>query len=129
MLDLSAWPQLAGTPAGTSASVASGPRESGGAACGGQAGAGAPPADAVRLPAATPARPPPEAAAYVLFTSNPVPPGVTGEVHIGGAGVARGYVGAPGLTAARFAPDPLADLPGSRLYRTGDLGRWLPDDR
>ncbi len=304
MLDLAAWPQLAGTPAGASASVASVSCEPGAAACGGQAGAGAPPADAVRSPAATPAWLPPEAAAYVLFTSgstgrpkavavtcgslawflsafaaivplgpadriaavasfgfdisilelllpllagaqvtvvdadaardgsalrrlllatrttmlqatpttwrmltdsggvpdqvrlrlcggealprdladalaagtgtqlwnvygptettlwstsgsvaqgpapvdvgttiagsriyvldkwaNPVPPGATGEVHIGGAGVARGYVGAPGLTAARFAPDPFADLPGSRLYRTGDLGRWLPSGR
>ncbi|QDY07790.1 amino acid adenylation domain-containing protein [Micromonospora sp. HM134] len=57
----------------------------------------------------------------------PVPPGVVGEICIGGAGVGRGYVGAPGLTAERFVPDPFT--PGGRLYRSGDLGRWLPSGR
>ncbi|MEV4467452.1 amino acid adenylation domain-containing protein [Micromonospora echinofusca] len=57
----------------------------------------------------------------------PVPPGVVGEVCIGGAGVGRGYVGAPGWTAGRFVPDPFN--PGGRLYRSGDLGRWLPSGR
>ncbi|MET8949090.1 amino acid adenylation domain-containing protein, partial [Streptomyces sp. NPDC004542] len=52
--------------------------------------------------------------------------GRTGEVHIGGAGVARGYGGQPGLTADRFAPDPYGP-PGARLYRTGDLARRAPD--
>ncbi|GGX92284.1 amino acid adenylation domain-containing protein [Streptomyces minutiscleroticus] len=55
-----------------------------------------------------------------------VPDGRTGEVHIGGAGVARGYGGQPGLTADRFPPDPYGP-PGARLYRTGDLARRAPD--
>ncbi|MFJ3921568.1 amino acid adenylation domain-containing protein [Streptomyces sp. NPDC090022] len=57
----------------------------------------------------------------------PVPPGVPGEICIGGAGVARGYLGQPGLTAQAFVPDPLSPVPGSRLHRTGDLGRVLPN--
>jgi microcystin synthetase protein McyA len=56
----------------------------------------------------------------------PVPPGTAGEICLGGAGLARGYLGQPGLTAARFLPDPTGG-PGARLYRTGDLGRHLPD--
>lgn len=59
----------------------------------------------------------------------PVPAGATGEVCIGGDGLARGYLGKPGLTAERFVPDGLGGEPGGRVYRTGDLGRHLPDGR
>jgi amino acid adenylation domain-containing protein len=57
----------------------------------------------------------------------PVPAGTSGELLIGGAGVARGYLNAAEPTAERFLPDPFRNDPDARLYRTGDVGRYLPD--
>lgn len=56
-----------------------------------------------------------------------MPIGVTGEICIGGYGLARGYLNSPELTAAKFISNPFDKRYGTRLYRTGDLGRWLPD--
>jgi len=73
-------------------------------------------------------RPIPNTSAYVLDARmEPVPVGVPGELYLGGAGVAHGYLGQPRLTAQWFVPDPFGAVPGARLYRTGDRVRWLPD--
>ena len=70
--------------------------------------------------------------AYVLDASGqPAPMGVPGELHLGGAGVAAGYLNRPELTAQRFVPnpyhDPFADYANGKLYRTGDIVRWRRD--
>lgn len=72
-------------------------------------------------------RPLPNTRAYVLDGElRPVAIGQAGELYVAGAMVGRGYHGKPGMTAARFMPDPYADTPGARMYRTGDRVRWLP---
>ncbi|WP_050512153.1 non-ribosomal peptide synthetase [Streptomyces rimosus] len=75
-------------------------------------------------------RPLPNVEVHVLDGfGNPVPAGVTGEIHLGGAQVAAGYLGRPDLTARRFVAHPFGDDPEARLYRTGDLAAWLPDGK
>jgi non-ribosomal peptide synthetase component F len=65
---------------------------------------------------------------YILDQNlNPVPLGVSGEIYIGGVGVALGYVNNEELTKERFLKDPFSSSPDARMYKTGDLGRWLPD--
>ncbi|MGF9909647.1 amino acid adenylation domain-containing protein, partial [Brevibacillus porteri] len=65
---------------------------------------------------------------YVLDSKmQPVPIGVTGELYIGGDGLAQGYWNRPDLTEERFVPNPFSTTPQARLYRTGDLVRYLPD--
>src|SRR5205814_525232 len=73
-------------------------------------------------------KPIPNAQVYLLDrTLEPVPLGMSGELAIGGEGVARGYRNRPDLTAERFVPNPFSEEPGARLYRTGDRARHQPD--
>ena len=75
-------------------------------------------------------RPLPGVPVYVLDEwMHLVPPGVPGELYVGGQVLARGYLRRPALTAERFVPDPFAHVPGRRLYRTGDLVRWTTDGK
>ncbi|WP_372529144.1 MupA/Atu3671 family FMN-dependent luciferase-like monooxygenase, partial [Piscinibacter sp.] len=75
-------------------------------------------------------RPLPSQSIYILDDrQQPLPPGLAGELVIGGAGVVRGYWQRPELSAERFLPDPFAGRSGARMYRTGDLARFLPDGR
>ncbi|WP_342381799.1 non-ribosomal peptide synthase/polyketide synthase [Myxococcus stipitatus] len=85
-----------------------------------------PPSSWPRLPAI--GTPLPHCQLYVLDAwGQPCPEGISGELFIGGAHLAHGYVGRPELTAEKFVPHPFSAVPGARLYRTGDLARWAPD--
>ncbi|MBC8229645.1 amino acid adenylation domain-containing protein [bacterium] len=65
---------------------------------------------------------------YILDAHlQPVPIGVPGELHVGGVGLAQGYINRPELTTEKFIPNPFSDEPEERLYKTGDLARYLPD--
>jgi len=85
------------------------------------------------LPAGAPVEVPigraiPGARAFILDRDlRPVTLGAPGELHIGGVGLSRGYLGRPDLTAEKFVPNPFSTVPGERLYKTGDLVRFLED--
>ncbi|HSK79449.1 MAG TPA: amino acid adenylation domain-containing protein [Thermoanaerobaculia bacterium] len=84
-------------------------------------------ADLADAPGSVVGVPLPDLRTYVLDAyGQPALAFVPGEIHVGGRGLSRGYLGRPGLTAERFVPDPWSPEPGGRLYRTGDLARTLP---
>ncbi|SOS20803.1 non-ribosomal peptide synthetase [Pseudomonas cerasi] len=86
------------------------------------------PEDAQRLGASPIGRRIPDLQLYVLDArGEPVPMGVVGELYVGGAGVARGYLNREALTTERFLDNPFSHAPDARMYRTGDLARWLAD--
>lgn len=65
---------------------------------------------------------------YILdHRGHPVPPGVAGEIYLGGEGVGRGYLNRPDLTSERFLSDPYSTESNARMYRSGDMGRWRAD--
>jgi acyl-coenzyme A synthetase/AMP-(fatty) acid ligase/aryl carrier-like protein len=101
-----------------------GPTETTIGTCDGEVGA-----DAVWPTASVPiGRPLPNSSAYIVDTlGEPTPPGVAGELLIGGAGVARGYLNRPTETDERFVENPFSDVPGAWVYRTGDRARALAD--
>ncbi|WP_445240991.1 amino acid adenylation domain-containing protein [Microcoleus vaginatus] len=73
-------------------------------------------------------RPLPNTQLYILDANlQPVPVGVLGQLYIGGAGLSRGYLNLPELTAQKFIPNPFCEEIGARLYKTGDIARYLPD--
>jgi len=81
-----------------------------------------------RMAAAPIGRPIANMRIYILDSQmQPVPQGVTGELFLGGDGLARGYLNLPALTARRFVEDPFSRKPGARMYQTGDLARWRAD--
>src|SRR5262249_32548227 len=84
-------------------------------------------ADVTKSTASVIGTPIPDLRVYVLDRFGQlVPIGVTGEIYVGGSGVARGYLNRSDLTEQRFVPDPFARAPRARMYRSGDLARWQP---
>ena len=85
-------------------------------------------ADLVSATGSVIGKPIPDLRVYLLDRHKAlVPIGVAGEIHVGGAGVAKGYLGRDELTTDRFVPDTFGNDPQAKLYRSGDLARWLPD--